>query len=407
MSCTTAVIGGGAAGLMAAGRLAELGGNVIVFEKMHKTALKLGITGKGRCNITNNCTPQEFIPNVVSNPRFLQSAIHHFPPAEVMSFFEALGVPVKTERGNRVFPASDRAHDVVMALRRYADCQVIQQAVTGIVTENGAVTGVRTAQGITPCDRVLLCTGGRSYPQTGSDGSGYALAEALGHTVTPISPSLVPLEVEERWCADLQGLSLRNIAVRLIDSANGKTVYEDFGEMIFTHFGLSGPVILSLSAHIKPGKQYTVSIDLKPALDDKTLDSRLLSDFGKYANKDFINALDDLLPQKIIPTVVELSGISPRKKVNEITREERHALAGVLRSFTLTFRRFRPIDEAIVTRGGVSVKEINPKTMESKLVSGLYFAGEVMDLDAYTGGFNLQIAFCTARLAADSILENQ
>lgn len=407
MSCTTAVIGGGAAGLMAAGRLAELGGKVIVFEKMHKTALKLGITGKGRCNITNNCLPQEFIPNVVSNPRFLQSAIHHFPPADVMTFFEEAGVPVKTERGNRVFPVSDRAHDVVMALRRYADCKVIQKEVTAILTENGTVTGVQTAEGITPCDRVILCTGGKSYPQTGSDGSGYALAQTLGHTVTPISPSLVPLEVEERWCGSLQGLSLRNIAVKLIEQPSGKIIFEDFGEMIFTHFGLSGPVILSLSAHIKPEKKYTVSIDLKPALDDKTLDNRLLTDFGKYANKDFINALDDLLPQKIIPTVVELSKIPARKKVNEITREERRALAEVLRNFTLTFRRFRPIDEAIVTRGGISVKEVNPKTMESKLISGLYFAGEVLDLDAYTGGFNLQIAFCTARLAADSIMENQ
>lgn len=404
---TIAVIGGGAAGLMAAGRLAELGAHPVIFEKMQRTALKLGITGKGRCNVTNDCDPQEFLRNVVSNPRFLYSAINRFPPRACMEFFEAQGVPLKTERGRRVFPASDHARDIVDALRRYAACRTVLHApVTEICTENGAVTAVVAGGKRFDCDAALLCTGGMSYPRTGSDGSGYALAQALGHTVVPPCPSLVPVETAENWAAQLQGLSLRNVTLRVLDERD-KTVCEDFGELLFTHFGLSGPLVLSASAHLREGGRYRFVIDLKPALDEQTLDNRLLSDFSHYANKDFANALTDLLPAKLIPVIVELSGIAPHKKVNTITREERRVLLTLLKHLTLTFRAFRPIDEAIVTRGGVSVKEVDPRTMESRLVRGLYFAGELLDLDAYTGGFNLQIAFATARLAAESAVQRE
>ncbi len=402
MTNKIAVIGGGAAGLMAAGRVTELHGNVTLFEKMNRTALKLGITGKGRCNITNDCSASDFIANVISNPRFLMSAANTFPPSAVMRFFEEHGVPLKTERGNRVFPVSDKAADVVAALRRYASCKVLHEAVTGITARDGAVSTVTTAQGEYPFDRIILCTGGCSYPLTGSDGDGYRFAESVGHKIIKPAPSLVPIEVEERWCAELQGLSLHNVSVDLVETESGKTVFSDFGELLFTHFGLSGPIILSMSAHMKPKGLYKIIVNLKPALDEATLDARLLSDFSKYANRDFTNALSDLLPQKLIPVIVRLSGIDGRKKVNLVTRTERHNLLCLLRSMTLTYRRFRPIEEAVVTSGGVSTNEINPKTMESKLVRGLYFAGEVIDVDAYTGGYNLQIAFCTAYAAAQA-----
>ncbi len=400
MSRKIIVVGGGAAGLMAAGRAAELGAEVEIIEKMNRTALKLGITGKGRCNITNDCAPQDFIGNVVHNPRFMMSAIYGFTPSDTMEFFTSRGLPVKVERGNRVFPESDRALDVVAVMRKYASsCRIVNENALSLIVSDGKCVGVKTSRGERYGDAVIIATGGMSYPQTGSTGDGYRLAKECGHSIIPPMPSLVPIEVMESWCFELQGLSLRNCSVTLKNS-DGKEVYDDFGELLFTHFGLSGPTILSMSSHMKAGESYTIDISLKPTLDEKTLDSRVLSDLTKYANRNFENSLDDLLPKKLIPVIVKLSGIDPYKKSNSVTRTERERLCFLLHHLTLTFRGFRPIDEAIVTSGGVCTKEIDPKTMRSKLVRGLYFAGEVIDVDAYTGGFNLQIAFCTAKAAA-------
>ena len=403
-----AVVGGGAAGLMAAGRATELGARVTVFEHMPKTALKLGITGKGRCNVTNNCTKEEFLGEVVTNPRFLFSAIGRFSPADTMSFFEGCGVPLKTERGRRVFPASDKASDIVAALRHYAKgAAVIHENVTRIVAENGRISGVVTDH-FYPFDAVILATGGASYPRTGSDGSGYRLAAALGHTVTPLTPSLVPLASDDPICPALQGVSLKNIGIEI--RSRGKSVYRDFGEMLFTHFGVSGPTILSASSHMRECdfSDTTLFIDLKPALDEQKLDARLLADFRTYANKDFVNELGQLLPQKMILPFAERICIDPHKKVHDITKAERAALRLALKSFTVPISGFRPLQDAIVTAGGISVREVTPGTMESRLVGGLFFAGEVLDLDAYTGGYNLQIAFSTARLAAEhAVLSSQ
>lgn len=403
-----AVVGGGAAGLMAAGRATELGARVTVFEHMPKTALKLGITGKGRCNVTNNCTNEEFLGEVVANPRFLYSAIGRFSPADTMSFFEGCGVPLKTERGRRVFPASDKASDIVAALRHYAKgAAVIHENVTRIVAENGRISGVVTDH-FYPFDTVILATGGASYPRTGSDGSGYRLAAALGHTVTPLTPSLVPLASDDPICHALQGVSLKNIGIEI--RSRGKSVYRDFGEMLFTHFGVSGPTILSASSHMRgcDFSDTTLFIDLKPALDEQKLDARLLADFRTYANKDFVNELGQLLPQKMILPFAERICIDPHKKVHDITKAERAALRLALKSFTVPISGFRPLQDAIVTAGGISVREVTPGTMESRLVGGLFFAGEVLDLDAYTGGYNLQIAFSTARLAAEhAVLSSQ
>lgn len=403
-----AVVGGGAAGLMAAGRATELGARVTVFEHMPKTALKLGITGKGRCNVTNNCTKEEFLGEVVTNPRFLYSAIGRFSPADTMSFFEGCGVPLKTERGRRVFPASDKASDIVAALRHYAKgAAVIHENVTRIVAENGRISGVMTDH-FYPFDAVILATGGASYPRTGSDGSGYRLAAALGHTVTPLTPSLVPLTSDDPICPALQGVSLKNIGIEI--RSRGKSVYRDFGEMLFTHFGVSGPTILSASSHMRgcDFSNTTLFIDLKPALDEQKLDARLLADFRTYANKDFVNELGQLLPQKMILPFAERICIDPHKKVHDITKAERAALRLALKSFTVPISGFRPLQDAIVTAGGISVREVTPGTMESRLVGGLFFAGEVLDLDAYTGGYNLQIAFSTARLAAEhAVLSSQ
>ncbi|MBR2459932.1 MAG: NAD(P)/FAD-dependent oxidoreductase [Clostridia bacterium] len=404
---TVAVIGGGAAGLMAAGRAHELGADVTLFEKNSKFGRKLAITGKGRCNVTNNCTPEEFLRSVLNNSRFMYSAIYNFTPGDTMAFFESRGVKLKTERGNRVFPVSDKSYDIVDALGAYASkCRIVRESVEGIVAENGRVSGVSVSGKTEPFDSVIVCTGGASYPLTGSTGDGYRFAKAVGHTVVSPRPSLIPIVTEEVWCRELQGLSLKNVAVSIY--RDSQKVYSDFGEMLFTHFGVSGPMILSASAYMsgKGFKGCRMVIDLKPALDEKALDKRVLSDFEKFRLKNFDNALDELLPQKMIPVMIGLSGISPKKKVHEIGREERLRLVHLLKNLEITPIGFRPIEEAIITAGGVSVKEINPRTMESKLVSGLYFAGEVIDVDAYTGGFNLQIAFSTAVAAAEAVACN-
>ena len=405
-----AVIGGGAAGLMAAAVAARAGASVILFERNDRVGKKLRITGKGRCNVTNDCDMNEFLTNVPTNPRFLYTALSRFSTQDTKAFFEAEGVALKTERGKRVFPQSDRAGDIVAALERAcrnAGVQVIHKRVRSLLTQDGRITGVVTGEGSQAADAVILCTGGRSYPTTGSDGDGYRFATELGHTVTPLYPSLVPLVAEGRFCASLQGLSLKNVNLTVVNTTNGKTVYEDFGEMMFTHFGLTGPLILSASAHlsdIASGK-YEARIDLKPALDEKTLDARIRSDFEKYKNRDFLNALSDLLPQKLIAPFIRLCEIDERKKVHSVTREERERMVKTMKGVRVGLKGFRPIDEAIITRGGVSVKEIDPKTMESKLVKGLHFAGEIIDVDVYTGGFNLQSAFSTAVIAAEAAAE--
>jgi predicted Rossmann fold flavoprotein len=362
------------------------------------------ITGKGRCNVTNNCTKDEFFKNVPTNPRFLYSCYNSFGSQDVMEFFEGLGVPLKTERGNRVFPVSDRAFDIVDALASQVKGHVKTARVSGITVQDGAVTGVRIGQKSIPYDAVIVCTGGLSYKQTGSDGDGLKFAEQLGIETIPARPSLVPIESPDPVCREMQGLSLKNVSIRVEDE-NGKTAYTDFGEMMFTHFGVTGPMILSASSMIPDieDKSYTLYIDMKPALDEKELDNRILSDFSKNINRDFINSLSALLPSKMIDVMVERSGIAPDRKVNSITREERRRLVELLKSFPVRLSGFRDINEAIITKGGVSVKELDPKTMECKKIAGLYFAGEVIDVDAYTGGFNLQIAFSTAAAAADAI----
>lgn len=402
------VVGAGAAGMMAAGSIAEASDrlNVVLLEKNPHPGKKLLITGKGRCNVTNNCDLDTLMKNVVTNGRFLYSAFATFMPSDTMFFFESNGVALKTERGNRVFPVSDRSNDIVSALKRYCDnkrIKHIQGELKEIILDNGAVSyGLLDDGTEIECSSVIIATGGKSYPQTGSTGDGYIIASKLGHTVIPAKPSLVPIEAEEsEVCSLLEGLSLKN--TELTVKRNGKKVYSDFGELVFTYSGLSGPIVLSSSAHCKKGD--TVSLDLKPALDEKTLDNRILSDFEKYNNKNFANALDDLLPRKLIPVIVSLSGIPAMKKVNSITKAERTVLLKLLKELSFTVKGFRSINEAIVTSGGISVKEIDPKTMESKIVEGLYFAGEVIDCDAYTGGFNLQIAFSTGKLAGLSVAE--
>lgn len=399
------VVGGGAAGMMAAGTAAERGLSVAVLEKNKMFGKKILITGKGRCNVTNACEEvEDLISAVTVNRSFLYSAFYGFTNLDTMDFFEGLGVRLKTERGARVFPVSDKSSDIRDALVAYmkkGGVRMIHGEVKCILTENGAVCGVELSNGESVFAKsVVLATGGVSYRGTGSTGDGFRWAKELGHTVADPIPSLVPLCVREEWAYALQGLSLRNIAVTVFNE-KGKKIYSDFGEMMFAHFGITGPVILSASAHMRhmsTGK-YRVSVDLKPALDEATLDKRILRDFQKYINKDFRNALSDLLPAALIDTVCELAKIDPRKKVNSVTREERAALVGVVKGLELTVTDFCPIEQAIITSGGVSVKDIDPSTMQSKRVSGLFFAGELIDVDAYTGGYNLQIAFSTGRLA--------
>lgn len=400
------VIGGGASGMLAA--FSACGGNcnVLLLEKNSITGKKLNITGKGRCNVTNNCTEQEFLSNAISNPKFLMKAIYRFPPEKTIELFESLGVELKTERGRRVFPVSDKAVDITNALRRamkQAGVTVLKGDAKSIVTENGEVCGVRfcSQEGtkVLQAKAVILATGGMSYPLTGSDGSGYKMAAEIGHTIVPPRPSLVPLTVKEKWCHTLTGLSLKNVGVTF--KTNDKVLFYEQGEMLFTHFGVSGPLVLSGSAYIKdfPVKMY---IDMKPALSEEVLDARILSDFDEFKNKEFANSLDKLLPKAMIPVAVALSGIDGKKKTNSITKAERKKLVSLLKSIPLTVVGTRPIDEAIVTAGGINVKEINPSTMESRIVKNLYFAGEVIDVDCYTGGYNLQAAFCTGFLAGES-----
>ena len=402
-----AVVGAGAAGMMAAGTAAACGASVTLIEKNPRVGRKLMITGKGRCNVLNDCDVQTFIQNVPVNGRFLYSAIHHFTPADTYAFFESIGVPLKTERGNRCFPQSDRASDVVDALRRFvrdSGVTVVNDTVTALETENGEAVGVKGKRQTYFADRVIVCCGGKSYPLTGSTGDGYLLARQAGHTVTPLKPSLVPLESSDPECKSMQGLSLKNVALQIIDNRKGKAVYSDFGEMLFTHFGLSGPMILSASSHLREmtAGHYTAQIDLKPALDTEQLDRRLQRDLLENSNRDVSNAFSKLLPRKLITPVLKRWGVPFDKKCNAVTREERRRLCGLLKGFAVPLSGFRPIEEAIVTSGGVKVSELDPKTMESKLVRGLYFAGEVIDVDAYTGGFNLQIAWSTGRLAGES-----
>ncbi len=396
------IVGGGAAGLMAAAVASANGLRVLLLEKNDRNGKKLLITGKGRCNVTNACGAETVLKNVPRNGRFLYGCMVRFPPEAAMAFFEENGCPLKVERGNRVFPQSDRSGDVLQALERAlrrGGVERRQTCATEILTKDGAVCAVKTADGLISCRQVLLATGGRSYPLTGSTGDGYRMAEALGHTVEPQSGSLVPMEAPS--VTVLQGLSLRNTGLTLRDGG-GKAVYRDFGELLFTHFGLSGPTVLSASAHFRPGERYTVELDLKPALDAERLEARMLRDLKQYCNRSMENALADLYPRAMIPVLLEAAGIEPMRKANALTREKRQTLLRLTKAFPIRITGLRPVEEAIVTRGGVSVREVDPKTMESKLVRGLYFAGELLDCDAYTGGFNLQIAWATAYAAAIS-----
>ena len=456
------VIGGGAAGMFAAIQAGYAGAKVLMLEPNDRLGKKLLITGKGRCNLTNNCPWQEVLKNVPRNARFLYSALSGFTPEDAITFFESHGCETKTERGNRVFPVSDRSASVLDALKTalgYAGVEIVRARAKEILTVGGGVpdapnpsqtqtpgssrtptptaariTGVRTDKGDFYAPAVILATGGKSYPATGSTGDGYRLAKALGHSIVPPVGSLVPLVEDGGFCAKMQGLALKNVNVRLFEAVGGgvltapnpsrtetlgpswtpaptlptgKPVFEEFGELLFTHFGLSGPVILSASAHMEPGKVYIIDIDLKPALDEEKLDARILRDFAESKNRSFENALSGLYPKTMIPVIVARSGIPGETKVNSVTKEQRRALLELTKHFTVKISGLRPVEEAIITSGGVATREIDPKTMESKLIPGLYFAGEVIDVDAYTGGFNLQIAWSTAYAAANAATSNR
>lgn len=405
---SSVVIGGGASGLMAEAVCAARGKDTVVIEKMPTCAKKVSITGKGRCNVTNACFElSELIANVPRNPRFLYSAFSAFMPYDTMAFFEDLGVPLKVERGNRVFPQSDNAKDISNALIRNAKAKgvrFVHSSAKAFVFDHNKIVSVVLSDGSKiECDSVALCTGGKSYPATGATGDGYILAKSAGHTVTEITPALVSLKSDDAFVPELQGLSLKNVAVKLMK--NGRAVYSDFGEMLFTHYGVSGPVILSASSHMSKPENggYKIVIDLKPALDYDALDKRVQRDFAEFKNKDIINSLSKLLPKKIIPVIVKLWGVSAHKKVNEITREERKKLIFVLKNMEVDISGFYSLESAIITRGGINIKEIDPKTMRSKIMDNLYFAGEIIDVDAYTGGFNLQIAFSTGNLCGENM----
>ena len=407
------VIGGGPAGMLAAITAKQKGNEVILLEKMPFLGKKLLITGKGRCNITSSLDMEEFIKNTPGNGMFLYSCYQKFTNEDIIKFLNKQGLKVKEERGNRIFPVTDKSQDVLNCfISKIKELKIIVKnntKVDDIIVEDKNIKGVKSKDGIIKADKVILATGGKSYPLTGSTGDGYILAEKLGHKIVEIKPSLVPLESHDKAiCKNLQGLSLKNVEIKMIDKEKNKIIYKDFGEMIFTHFGVSGPTILSGSAHLaryskieKKMKEQniTLSIDLKPALSEEKLNARILRDFEEYKNKKFKNSLDKLLPQKMIETIIEKSNIDADKKVNEITKTERKQLVSTLKNLEISIKGFRPIEEAIITRGGISTKEIDPKTMESKLIKGLFFAGEIIDVDAYTGGFNLQIAYSTGYVA--------
>ena len=398
------VIGGGPAGMFAAIAAADNGRKVLLLEKNDRLGKKLLITGKGRCNVTNDCSAQEILQNTPRNGRFLFSAMTAYPPEKVKAFFEERGCPLKTERGNRVFPVSDKAYSILDVLQnqlRRSGVTVRTANVKRIHTVDGVACGVVTANETIDANAVILATGGASYPTTGSTGDGYAMASALGHTIVPAEGSLVPLETAGRDAQDMQGLSLRNCAVKLLN-AKGKTLYKDFGELLFTHFGISGPTVLSASCHLK-GEGCRLVIDLKPALEENKLDERIQRDLEMYKNRSMENALTDLLPRSMIPVVLRRLEIDPAMQANSLTKQKRRAMVELLKGFSLEITGKRPVAEAIITSGGVKVSEIDPKTMESKKVPGLYFAGEIIDCDAYTGGFNLQIAWATAWAAGQSV----
>ena len=402
------VIGAGPAGMMAAGTAAKCGAKVLMLDKNQRVGRKLMITGKGRCNVTNNCTNEEFIASVVTNGRFMYSAISQFETKDTIEFFEELGVSLKTERGKRVFPVSDKAVDIVDAMKKYTVINGVDftsDTVSELIMEENAVKGIKTSsEKEYEAKSVIIACGGKSYPLTGSTGDGYTLAKQAGHSITEIKPSLVPIVSDDEDCKKMQGLSLKNCAVKVFDKKSNKAIYEDFGEMLFTHFGVSGPVILSAGSHIRQMEKdrYSLLIDLKPALSFEKLDARLLREIGENLNKDIVNMMGALLPKKMIPVVVARANIPFDTKCNSVSKEQRHALCETLKKFEVNITGFRPIEEAIVTSGGVSTKEIQPSTMKSKIKEGLYFAGEVIDVDAYTGGFNLQIAFSTGYVAGQN-----
>lgn len=403
---TVAIIGGGPAGMLAAGTAARNGMKVFLIDKNRNLGKKLRITGKGRCNITNNADISDFFSQIPVNHKFLYSALYSFTNEDIIRLIEEQGVKTKVERGGRVFPESDSAHDVADALKRYALVQNvvwIKDEVTKIEAKNGRITGVRLKKRELECEAVILATGGMSYPLTGSDGSGYRLAEKLGHSIVKPKPSLIPIITKEKWVSELSGLTLKNVELSAYNKS-GKKLYSDFGEMIFTHFGISGPIVLSASAHLKnyEKEKYSLRIDLKPALSEEQLDARIIRDFEKNKKKNLSNGLGELLPKALISVIIKLSGIEPDKEISFVTKEERTKLMNIIKGIPLTFDGFRPLEEAIVTSGGIKVSEINPSTMESKLIEGLYFAGEIIDVDAYTGGYNLQIAWSTAHLAAEA-----
>lgn len=407
------VIGGGPAGMMSAITSAENGNDVILIEKMSSLGRKLLITGKGRCNITSSLNIDDFIKNIPGNGMFLYSSFKNYTNKDIIEFLKSEGLEVKEERGNRIFPITDKSLDVLKCFtKRLKELKVeikLNTKVEQIIIKDNIAIGVKTEKETIKADKIILATGGKSYPLTGSTGDGYKIAKQLGHTLTDIKPSLVPLEIyDKNICSKLQGLSLRNVKIEILDITKNKSIYQDFGEILFTHFGVSGPIILSSSAHLVryknidellKNRNIILKIDFKPALTEEKLNERILRDFNEIKNKQFKNSLDKLLPQKLIPVIIEKSGINSNKKVNEITKEERKGLVKLLKNFIIEIKGFRPIEEAIVTSGGINIKEINPKTMESKLINGLYFAGEIIDVDAYTGGFNLQIAYSTGYTA--------